>query len=228
VPLVGTGSVRFDLTITASPQDAYVALAGRREVGSHEDAAMMVRTAPTGSFDVRNGDAYAADTSVSYQAGQTVEVVIDFDLAAQLYDVTIDGTPIAQGYAFRRAESSIGQLVAWHASGGLSVDGPVVTGEQAVPDEPCRPAPPPDGGVGGSGDAGAGVGAGGGVGTGGSGAVGQGAGSGNGLGDTDDAGSCGCTMPGRSKSSSGWLALCVAALGARARRPRLHARGQSA
>jgi hypothetical protein len=197
-----------------------VALTGRHEVGSHEDAAMIVRTANTGTFDVRNGDAYGADASIPYEAGQTVAVVIDFDLAAQRYNVAIDGAPIAQGYAFRRTESSIGQLVAWHASGGLSVDGLTFEGEQAQPDEPCRPTPPPDGGVGGSGGVGGGTGAGGSPGSGGAGAAAQGAASGLDGSAANDAGGCGCTVPGRSGHAPGAFGLLAIGCAACIRRRR--------
>lgn len=220
VPLVTTGSVSFELAITASPQDAYVALTGRHAVADHPDAAMIVRTAPSGAFDVRNGDAYGADVDIPYAAGQSVAVVVDFDLAAQTYDVAIDGVPLAQGYAFRHAETAIGQLVAWHASGGLSVSELSLSGEQAQPDEPCRPEPPPDGGAGGSG-AGSGAGAS----SGGSGGLGAGgATSVPGANDSAESGGCGCALPGRARGAGSLLGLLATLvggwLGRRSRTPR--------
>jgi hypothetical protein len=155
VPLVSTGSVSFTLTPSAAPEDAYVALSGRHPVGAHPDQAMLVRTSASGVFEAYDGTQYHADSSLPYQAGVAYQVVVTFDLAAQTYDVAIDGTPLAQGYAFRRQESSIGQLTAWHASGGLSVQDVVIDGERAQPDPACR-AEPPDGGAGGQAGAGAG------------------------------------------------------------------------
>ena len=213
VPLVSTGTVSLTLTAAAAPQDAYVALAGRHAVAAHPDQAMLVRTNPSGVFDAYNGTGYQAASSIPYQAGVSYQVVITFDIAAQTYSATIDGTPLAQSYAFRRQESSIGQLTAWHASGGLTVDDVAINGEQALPDPPCRGGPP-DSGTGGQAGAGAGSSTGG---------AGGEAGNPGGVAATasDAGGGCGCRIA-SGQPGALWLGLSSLVLGwwRRRRRPR--------
>jgi hypothetical protein len=163
VPLVGKGTVTFKLTPKAYGQDAYIGLTGRHAVSAHDDVALIVRTNTKGRFDVRNGDAYGADAEIAYQAGKTYEVTVDIDLSAQTYDVAIEGQPLAKGYAFRRAETSLARIDAWHATGSLKVEGLAFSGELAKPDPACakEPAPEGAGGAGGAGESGVGGGVGG-------------------------------------------------------------------
>ncbi|MBW2527174.1 MAG: right-handed parallel beta-helix repeat-containing protein, partial [Deltaproteobacteria bacterium] len=196
VPLAGTGTVTATLTPAQASQDAYITLAGRRRVAGHTDSAIILRTSNTGLFEAYDGDQYAADTSLSYQAGQSYQVQIDVDLSAQTYSVTIDGTALATDFAFRRQESSLGQLTAWHSAGGLTVEGITVTGDRAQPDEPCREP--------GAGGAGGAAGAGGSAGSGGTGTGGAGASStGPGATSSEDDGGCGCRTPGRRGGHAG-------------------------
>ncbi len=198
VPLVSTGMVSFSLTPSAALQDGYVGLTGRHPVAAHSDHAILVRTNNSGRFDAYDGDHYGAETDVVYQAGDTYQVEVTFDLSAQRYSVSIDGTPIATDYAFRRQESSLGQLTAWHSAGGLTVEALVRSGELAEPDPPCQDSPP----VGGAG------------GTGGSGGSHAG-GSGGALPvpgiDGQDDGGCGCALVG-SRSRHGVIGLVVLGL----------------
>jgi len=52
-------------------------------------------------FQVRNGSAYAATTTISYAANTTYHVKIVANLTAKTYDVWINGTQIAATYSFR-------------------------------------------------------------------------------------------------------------------------------
>ncbi|MBM4360524.1 MAG: right-handed parallel beta-helix repeat-containing protein [Deltaproteobacteria bacterium] len=193
VPLLGKGTVTFTLTPKAFGQDAYVGVTGRHEVLTHEDVALAVRTNTKGKFDARNGDAYGADTVIAYQAGKTYEVTLDVDLAAQTYDVSIDGHPLAKGFAFRRAEAQLGRVVGWHATGSLKTEGLAFAGEVAEPDPACAKGPGPEGAGGASGAGGAGSGpdaggAGGATSTGGAGGANGGGGATNGGGGGEAAG----------------------------------------
>ncbi len=146
-PLAGTGKLRFEVTPSAAAIDAYVGFTGRHRATAHEDHAMQVRANNQGRFDARNGDTYEAVSQIAYQAGKAHAVEVSFDIAAQTYDVTIDGMPLAKGYAFRRKETLIGQMTAWNASGTgtLKVQGLEVEGTQLGPDPAC--ADPVDAGI---------------------------------------------------------------------------------
>ena len=72
---------------------------------------------------------------------------VDIDVAAQTYDATVNGIVIAQDYAFRLPETSIGQLDAWHASGGVTVANLVVSGDLAARDPACSPSDGGDAGA---------------------------------------------------------------------------------
>ena len=162
VPVVGKATVSFTVSPKQAAQDGYIALTGRHAVAGHEDEAIVVRTNNAGHFDARDGGNYAALATVPYSAGASYDVVVSIDVAAQTYDVTVNGIELAKKYAFRRAESSIGQLSAWHSKGGLTVTQWVIEGDRATPDAACAKAQEMDGGVdGGAGGAGGAMGAGG-------------------------------------------------------------------
>jgi hypothetical protein len=150
VPLVGKGTISFTVTPSANAQDAYIAFTGRHAVAEHADAALIVRTNTSGFFDARDGDAYASLSKIPYEAGKSYKATVTLDVAAQTYDVTIDGKTLAKGYAFRRTESSIGQASAWHSKGGLAVDGLAWKGALAAPDPACASVQMPTTGAGGA------------------------------------------------------------------------------
>lgn len=142
-PWPGKGTIRFTVTPKTAPTDAYVGFTGRHAVAAHDDHAMQVRANNQGYFDVRNGDAYASQASVPYQAGQSYPVQIDFDVVAQTYDVSVQGTVIAEGYAFRRSEKTIEQMTAWSANTTdvLQVENLELDGTQLGPEPACADAP---------------------------------------------------------------------------------------
>ncbi|MBN1773255.1 MAG: right-handed parallel beta-helix repeat-containing protein [Deltaproteobacteria bacterium] len=138
VPLVGRGTIEVDATPRAAPMNGYVAFTGRRRVDGHEDHAILVRFNPDGRIDAYDGDVgYRADAVLEYRADVPVHLAIDVDVAARRYDVRVDGTTLAVGYAFRAGVLTVGQLTVWDASGELSVHGLQVRGELAEPDPAC-------------------------------------------------------------------------------------------
>jgi hypothetical protein len=144
VPLVGTATISYTVTPAANEQDAYVTISGPHDIGEHGDNAILIRTGPSGVFDARNGDTYSAASRIPYSAGTNYRVVMEIDLARQTYSATVDGVPLAEDYAFRLREASLAQITAWHATGGLTVDGLAIEGERAQPDPECREEPPPE------------------------------------------------------------------------------------
>jgi hypothetical protein len=139
-PFPSQGTISFRIKPGDAVSDAYVGLTGRHDVTRHEDHGIQVRTNNQGRFDARNGNAYAADAQIPYEAGKTYHVQVQFDVAAKRYSVTVDGTGLAKDFAFRSSESLIGQLTAWHADGleGFEVTDITMKGEQLGPDLPCR------------------------------------------------------------------------------------------
>ena len=147
VPLVGTAQIGFTMTPSTAAMDGYAALAGRHDVGAHADNALIVRANDTGHLDARNADAYQADNVIPYQPGTAYAVQITLDVAAQRYSVLVDGQILATNYSFRTPEPSLAQLVAWHATGGITITDLALSGEAAQPDPPCQAPPPPDAGL---------------------------------------------------------------------------------
>jgi len=227
-PIVGQGKVTASITPAASPMDGYLSLSGRHKVGAHEDNAVIVRAANTGRFDARNGDAYAAVNQIPYVAGKTYQLEFELDIATQKYSATIDGVVLAKDYDFRRSETEVGQMNAWHASGGIAVGPIAVAGDLAQPDPAC--SPPIDGGTdaassqdaaedvsaldGAAGHAGSGEGGGAGQGAA-AGASGLDAGSeaatGLNAGSSGDDGGCGCRLSGP-RAPTAWAALLAGLL----------------
>jgi hypothetical protein len=141
VPIVGAGTVAFTLTPGQDGMNGYAALAGRRLVNAHEDNAVIVRANTEGFFDARNADAYESERPIAYRAGTSYRIGIDVDVAGGTYGVTVDGELLAEGYAFRREETMLGQLTAWDAAGSLAVEDITVEGDLAVPDPACIDEP---------------------------------------------------------------------------------------
>lgn len=139
VPVVGAGQVAFSVTPSADAMDGYVAITGRIPVGAHEDNAVIVRANDTGNFDAVDGASYQAENVIPYQSGTSYAVSVSVDIGNQRYSATVNGQVLAQDYAFRSPQTALGQLVAWHSSGGLTVSNLTVSGELARPDPPCQP-----------------------------------------------------------------------------------------
>ena len=73
----------------------------------------------------------------SYEAAAAYEVEISLDVAAGRYSATVDGTLLADDYAFRLDEASLGRIVAWHSTGSIGVTDIVVEGSVEKPAEGC-------------------------------------------------------------------------------------------
>lgn len=200
VPLVGKGTLEFDVEASADGMNGYVAFTGRRKVDAHEDNAVILRFNPEGRIDAYDGSSYRAQQAVPYEANATRHVIITVDVAGASFDATVDGVEVATGYAFRTKVQTLGQMTLWDASGQLSVKNLVVTGELAQADSACR-------GHGGAAGAGGDGGEGGASSGGEAGEVEAGASDAGSTGaippDSDGSSGCGCSVPGPRPSAFG-------------------------
>ncbi|HRX87686.1 MAG TPA: hypothetical protein P5572_21885, partial [Phycisphaerae bacterium] len=121
-PAAGLVELRFDATPDAGSIDAYVAVAqGASDVVA--DYAAVVRFAPGGVIQARDGASFAADAVVAYQADARYAVRVVADVAAHTYSVYV--TPpggaeqrLADGYAFGAAQSAADEVDTWAFTAG--------------------------------------------------------------------------------------------------------------
>lgn len=110
----GRFTVRYHATPSSSALDAVTGLS-RTAADFFTDLAPIVRFAPSGRIDARNGDRYRAVQSLAYQAGVTYQVEMTVDLWTKRYRATVTppgGTPvvIANDYAFRTEHARANEL----------------------------------------------------------------------------------------------------------------------
>ena len=115
----GVRTTEFDLAPLANGIDGLVGYADTSvTVTAATNFAMITRTNVNGTFEVRNGAAYAALTAVPYSANNTYHFKMVTDLNAKTYSVWVTppgGSPIqiASNYAFRSdapATDDLGQV----------------------------------------------------------------------------------------------------------------------
>jgi hypothetical protein len=108
-PSVGTAFFSALAKPTQSNLDVVIGVSNG-PADAFADLAAILRFNPAGQVDARNGSAYAAVTPFAYRAGGLYTVNLYLDLRQHRYDATIDGVPIAQGYAFRTEQSNAAAL----------------------------------------------------------------------------------------------------------------------
>ncbi len=128
-------NARFTFSITATPDepvlnqlvgltDAYPfeeMAAGNPSSFSFGDYAAIVRFAPSGLIDARNGNAYNAVNQLRYAAGVSYEIIFVVDFASKTYDASINGVIIAKDFAFRKAGvNSLKYLVIWSSENSVA------------------------------------------------------------------------------------------------------------
>lgn len=139
----------FALTFRAVPAgDAIDGVMGvsSAPASGFADLAAIVRFAPDGRIDVRNGGWYTADAELPYQEGVGYTFRLEIDLPGTSYDVTVtpdgeDPVRIASGYAFRTEQSdvdSLAHLSVFAPEGHFVIDSPDFSGTQP----PSPPSPP--------------------------------------------------------------------------------------
>lgn len=110
----GLFTATFDTIPNAANIDAVTVLSAAPAL-AYTDAATIVRFNSSGTIDVRNGSAYAADLVVPYSAGSTYHVRMAVNVTSHVYDVYVTppgGTEIhlAAGYAFRTEQATVSAL----------------------------------------------------------------------------------------------------------------------
>jgi len=80
------------------------------EANKYQDLGIIVRFAPNGKIDVRNGSSYEADTSVSYEANRAYRFKIDVNVDKKTYSVYLFDRLIAKDYSFRTEQSSLNSV----------------------------------------------------------------------------------------------------------------------
>jgi unsaturated chondroitin disaccharide hydrolase len=150
----GVRVTELDVTPLARPIDGVIGYADTSTtVTGYASLAMSIRMNPSGFFDVRRGGAYAALTSVPYQANATYHVRMRTDLGAKTYSVWV--TPpggsevlLADRFAFRTDAPPTDDLGKVALKSGVNetefrVRGHTVRAESApsVPDAPVLPEP---------------------------------------------------------------------------------------
>lgn len=98
VPLVGNSSVLIGYVDSSVEPNAF----------SQINA--IIRFADDGTIDARNGGAFEADATVTYEPGMTYKVKFAIDIPAATYDVFVNGVQIADDYAFRTGSGAIDDL----------------------------------------------------------------------------------------------------------------------
>ncbi len=115
----GSFEFRFDALPNNANMDGIVALS-QGAGATFADYAVIVRFAPNGSIDARDGAAYAADAVVAYSPGTNDQFRVVVDVPARTYNVYVrpEGgveRTLATDYAFRSEQSSVTSLANWAA-----------------------------------------------------------------------------------------------------------------
>ncbi|MBZ4399722.1 glycoside hydrolase family 88 protein [Myxococcus sp. AS-1-15] len=112
----GTVTTEFDVTPALSLMDGVIGYADTSTtITSFSSSAMLIRMSTDGRFDARDGDRYAALTTVPYTANATYHVRMVTDLDARRYSVWVRPPggaeiQIANNYAFRSNAPSTNDL----------------------------------------------------------------------------------------------------------------------
>ena len=142
-PQTGTFTLSFNMRPSALAIDAMTGVSTSSATGFSSVAA-VVRFAPTGVFDARNGSAYQAANVLNYQAGVVYRVQMTVNVTNRTYSATV--TPpgqspvvIASNYAFRSEQASatsIANVAAFAQTGTHMTSAIAVQGASAPPSAP--------------------------------------------------------------------------------------------
>ena len=113
----GTFELGFVSTPSRAQMDSVIGLATGVPT-QYSDLAAVVRFAPTGVIDARNGGSYQADAAVTYAAGVPYGFRLVVDVASRTYDVFVAPNggaevALATSYAFRSEQSAVTMLTHW-------------------------------------------------------------------------------------------------------------------
>ncbi|MEN8116243.1 MAG: T9SS type A sorting domain-containing protein [Bacteroidota bacterium] len=121
----GAFSASFDIVPTAAGINAAFGFAkGEIAVQGYSGMSAYFRCKGDGYFDARDGGAFNAENQLAYTPGEKYSVVMDVDVAANTYDMTVtpDGgssVVIADDYGFRAAADTINNTAELLGIGGM-------------------------------------------------------------------------------------------------------------
>lgn len=147
IPNSPVTSITFSATPNANNMDGVIGF-GQVSATTYSDLAAIVRFNPDGFIDARNGEAYVADASVPYVAGNAYNFSLQFNLSSGTYNVTVtpaggQAVTLASNYQFRSEQSGTSQITTFSvhtgdtntysicdlgSSSGGGTGGPTVTG----------------------------------------------------------------------------------------------------
>jgi len=85
---------------------------------AYSDLACIIRFAPSGNIDARDGSSYTADATISYSSSTSYHFRLEINVVSHTYDVYV--TPsgqseatLATGFAFRTDQNSVSSLDSW-------------------------------------------------------------------------------------------------------------------
>jgi hypothetical protein len=113
-PQTSTFEINYSCIPAASGIDAVTGVGGDL-VETFTELACIVRFAPSGVVDVRDGSGYRASSTLTYKANTLYRVGMNINVATKRYSVTVTpegGTPVvlATNYAFRTEQNTLSEL----------------------------------------------------------------------------------------------------------------------
>ncbi len=132
--------VQFDATPDAAPMDGVIGVATSSATG-FRDLAAIVRFAPSGYIDARNGSAYSFDNAISYTPGIRYTFELEIDPLIGTYSVWVKSEnstriPIGLNYAFREEQRDAKSL---SFVSTVSIEGSLVLSNFAFGKQPNPP-----------------------------------------------------------------------------------------
>lgn len=110
ISVSGTFRVSFDATPSLAKMDGVVGLANGPAT-TYSSMGPIIRFNNLGFIDAMNGaNFYASLTPVPYLAGASRHFILDVNLTAKTYTVSVDGVPLGSNYAFRPEQAALASI----------------------------------------------------------------------------------------------------------------------
>jgi len=127
----GTFTAQYDVTPSASPLNAVVALSQGAQT-AYTGFATLTRFNPSGDIDARNGGAYAALSTIPFSGGVTYHFRLVINVPSHTYSIFVTpagGTELTVGtdFAFRTEQSGVTALDWWGVNVNASNPGSLTT-----------------------------------------------------------------------------------------------------
>ncbi len=146
----GTFTAQFDATPSAADMNGVIGLSNGSQT-AYTGFAALARFNPSGNIDARNGGAYAAASTIHYQAGVAYHFRMAVDISAHRYSIFVTAPggseqTVGSNFAFRSEQSTAGQLNWWGAFSEVGTEQvcgfTLGTGPTTTPPTPPTTTPP--------------------------------------------------------------------------------------